>query len=125
MRPLGIASSASWNRFTCHHKTTSYILVSVGKVGNQVVAVNYYGDEGAHVAKCLWYMLRHRDIKLFDATTPCACACVISRQLQREWKDGLTEALSRVPVEGRGEWLGGEFQGFQFHASFEKQGGGL
>ena len=50
--------------------------------GHTVIAANYYGDEGAHVAKCLWwlkrYMRAHPDFKL-DA----------------------------VPVSERGEWLGG------------------
>lgn len=29
-------------------------------VGNTVLTANYYGDEGAHVAKCLWYIISHR-----------------------------------------------------------------
>jgi len=38
------------------------------QVGHHVVAVNYFGDEGAHVAKCLWglrnYMKSKPDFKL-------------------------------------------------------------
>jgi len=29
--------------------------------GNEVVAANYIGDEGAHIAKCLWYYKNHFD----------------------------------------------------------------
>ncbi|MEE8394444.1 MAG: arginine--tRNA ligase [bacterium] len=28
--------------------------------GHQVVAANYIGDSGAHIAKCIWYYLNHR-----------------------------------------------------------------
>ena len=47
--------------------------------GHEVVAANYIGDIGAHIAKCLWYYLRHR-----------------------------TAAGETVepPATGRGEWLG-------------------
>lgn len=30
-------------------------------VGDEVVAANYIGDEGAHIAKCLWYYRNHFD----------------------------------------------------------------
>jgi len=29
------------------------------QLGHPVVAVNYFGDEGAHVAKCLWFLTRY------------------------------------------------------------------
>ena len=44
--------------------------------GHEVVAVNYIGDSGAHIAKCLWYYTNHRP------------------------------ADSQPPEENRGEWLG-------------------
>lgn len=28
--------------------------------GNEVIAANYIGDSGAHIAKCLWYYIHHR-----------------------------------------------------------------
>ena len=31
--------------------------------GHQVVAANYIGDSGAHIAKCLWYHLNHQEQK--------------------------------------------------------------
>jgi arginyl-tRNA synthetase len=50
-------------------------------MGHPVIAANYYGDEGAHVAKCLWavrqYMSSHPE---FD--------------------------IDSIPVPERGEWLG-------------------
>ncbi|MCX6781957.1 MAG: arginine--tRNA ligase [Candidatus Magasanikbacteria bacterium] len=30
------------------------------ETGNKVIAANYIGDIGAHVAKCLWYVKRHK-----------------------------------------------------------------
>jgi len=50
------------------------------QVGNPVVAVNYFGDEGAHVAKCLWY-------------------------LKRRLAAGATK-LDSIPVKDRAEFLG-------------------
>ena len=51
------------------------------QMGHKVVAANYYGDEGAHVAKCIWWLRRHMaghpDFHIDD-----------------------------VPDEQRGEWLG-------------------
>ncbi|GIR60606.1 MAG: hypothetical protein CM15mP66_00540 [Pseudomonadota bacterium] len=29
--------------------------------GYEVVAANYFGDVGTHIAKCLWYFLNHCD----------------------------------------------------------------
>jgi arginyl-tRNA synthetase len=52
-------------------------------LGNTVIAANYFGDEGAHVAKCLW-LLRKRGYDL--------------DRLRKE-----------VPVEARGEWLGEKY----------------
>lgn len=46
-------------------------------VGHEVVAANYLGDVGTHIAKCLWYFL-----------------------------DELDEAERAPPATGRGEWLG-------------------
>jgi arginyl-tRNA synthetase len=46
--------------------------------GHPVVAANYIGDVGTHIAKCLWYYLRHR----------------------------AEFAEPEPPAEGRGEWLG-------------------
>ncbi|MEZ4450754.1 MAG: arginine--tRNA ligase [Nannocystaceae bacterium] len=45
--------------------------------GNQVIAANYFGDVGAHIAKCLWWYL-----------------------------DRLTAAERLPPAQSRGEWLG-------------------
>ncbi len=45
--------------------------------GHEVVAANYLGDVGAHIAKCLWWYL-----------------------------DRLTEAERQPPAEAKGEWLG-------------------
>ncbi|MCH9679870.1 MAG: arginine--tRNA ligase [Deltaproteobacteria bacterium] len=45
--------------------------------GYDVVAANYYGDVGAHIAKCMWWYLDHLD-----------------------------DAGREPPAEGRGEWLG-------------------
>jgi len=47
--------------------------------GHSVRAVNYFGDEGKHVAKCVWLLKRMMD-------------------------DGFT--LEDAPKTGRGEWLG-------------------
>jgi arginyl-tRNA synthetase len=46
--------------------------------GHRVIAANYLGDVGAHIAKCLWWYL-----------------------------DRLTDAEREPPAEHRGEWLGG------------------
>ena len=46
-------------------------------VGHEVVAANYLGDVGTHIAKCLWFFL-----------------------------DELDEAGRTPPETGRGEWLG-------------------
>ena len=45
--------------------------------GHEVVAANYLGDVGAHIAKCLWWFL-----------------------------DVLTEEEQQPPADGKGEWLG-------------------
>ncbi len=45
--------------------------------GHEVVAANYLGDVGAHIAKCLWWFL-----------------------------DVLSEAEQQPPAEAKGEWLG-------------------
>jgi arginyl-tRNA synthetase len=45
--------------------------------GHDVIAANYLGDVGAHIAKCLWWYL-----------------------------DVLAPASRRPPADGRGEWLG-------------------
>jgi len=50
--------------------------------GHAVVAANYFGDEGAHVAKCLWYLQR----------------------ILKEKPDFKLEGVDEVT---RGEWLGG------------------
>ena len=47
--------------------------------GHEVVAANYIGDIGAHIAKCLWYYLRHRTA---------------------------AGETGEPPATGRGEWLG-------------------
>jgi len=48
-------------------------------IGHKVIAVNYFGDEGAHTAKCLWL-------------------------LNKKTKEGFD--LKSVSEENRGEWLG-------------------
>jgi tRNA-binding EMAP/Myf-like protein len=50
------------------------------RMGYPVVACNYFGDEGAHVAKCLWFLRRH---------------------LQTS-----SDTLEGVEPRKRGEWLG-------------------
>ena len=50
--------------------------------GHHVTAATYYGDEGAHVAKCLWWLTQY--MKLHPGFI-----------LDRD-----------IPVEQRGEWLG-------------------
>ena len=50
-------------------------------MGHPVVAANYFGDEGAHVAKCLWWLNRY-----------------IAKQADFQ--------LDSVPETERGEWLG-------------------
>ena len=51
------------------------------QMGHPVVAANYFGDEGAHVAKCLWWLQR------YVAQHP-------------------NFQLDSVPESERGEWLG-------------------
>ena len=51
------------------------------QMGHTVVAANYFGDEGAHVAKCLWWLNRYR------AAHP-------------------DFSMDSVPEDQRGEWLG-------------------
>lgn len=48
--------------------------------GHHVTAANYFGDEGAHIAKCLWYLQKH----------------VAETKLD----------LKSVPADSRGEFLG-------------------
>jgi arginyl-tRNA synthetase len=50
------------------------------QIGHEVVGVNYFGDEGAHIAKCLWKLKKDLDAGIVD--------------------------LADVPVEARGEFLG-------------------
>lgn len=50
------------------------------QMGHPVVAANYFGDEGAHVAKCVW---------------------LLRKKMSEEKLD-----LSTVPIDKRGEWLG-------------------
>lgn len=53
------------------------------QIGHPVIAANYFGDEGQHVATCLW-------------------------QLKRETANqDLKAVLASVPPQERGEWLGG------------------
>ncbi len=64
------------------------------QMGHKVTAVNYFGDEGAHVAKCLWYLQKHYlptvapevDVKDVNAV--------------------LAYLDTAVPAETRAEWLG-------------------
>ena len=51
------------------------------QMGHTVVAANYFGDEGAHVAKCLWWLNRYR-------------------QSHPQFR------MEDVPEDQRGEWLG-------------------
>lgn len=51
-------------------------------MGHKVVAANYFGDEGAHVAKCLWLLKQRMDERECDL-------------------DGLN-----VPDDRKGEYLG-------------------
>uniref|UniRef100_A0A7S3Z795 arginine--tRNA ligase n=1 Tax=Lotharella globosa TaxID=91324 RepID=A0A7S3Z795_9EUKA len=53
-------------------------------VGHPVVAANYFGDEGAHIAKCLWKLKRFVAEQKFDIDT--------------------------IPEKDRAEWLGGMYQ---------------
>eukprot|EP00808_Paulinella_micropora_P010422 g44694.t1 len=60
-------------------------------MGYPVVGVNYFGDEGAHVAKCLWHL---------------------QKELQEKKKtiDDIEKDHKNVPVRKRGEWLGIHYQ---------------
>lgn len=73
--------------------------------GHSVTPVNYFGDEGAHVAKCLWYLQSYYLPKAqkafakgekYDPTNPDSVYPIES-----------IEALeASIPLEDRAEWLG-------------------
>ena len=74
------------------------------QAGHEVVAVNYFGDEGAHVAKCLWYLQKvylpkakeafEKGLK-YDAADPNSVYPMAS-----------IDDIDVIPVEARAEWLG-------------------
>lgn len=51
-------------------------------VGHRVIAANYFGDEGTHIATCLWQILREYRV------------------------DEFLHLSKKIPDEERGEWLG-------------------
>ena len=57
-----------------------FMIKLLEQFGHEVVAVNYFGDEGAHVAKCLWYLKK----------------LIAEDKVQ----------LNSIPVDKHGEWLG-------------------
>ncbi len=74
------------------------------QAGHEVVAVNYFGDEGAHVAKCLWYLRTvylpkaqeaYAAGKTFDAADPKSVYPL---------KD--ISDIDSIPSSARAEWLG-------------------
>ena len=73
--------------------------------GHSVTPVNYFGDEGAHVAKCLWYLQSHYLPKAqkafeaglkFDPTDPESVYPI----------ESLNKLDESIPLEARAEWLG-------------------
>ena len=74
------------------------------QAGHEVVAVNYFGDEGAHVAKCLWYLQQiylplaqkaAAEGKVFDAADPASVYPLKS-----------LDDLETIPAAARAEFLG-------------------
>ncbi len=68
--------------------------------GNEVVAANYIGDSGAHIAKCLWYYDRHR-----EGEPPAPGEPPFAGQTRGEWLGRLytaaTEKLAAASAEER------------------------
>jgi arginyl-tRNA synthetase len=74
------------------------------QAGHEVVAVNYFGDEGAHVAKCLWYLQ-----KVYMPLAQAAHAA--GRAYNPEDPDSVypmasIDDIDVVPAAARAEWLG-------------------
>jgi arginyl-tRNA synthetase len=74
------------------------------QAGHKVIAVNYFGDEGAHVAKCLWYLQKiymplaqkaAAEGKSYDPTDKTSVYPMKS-----------IDDLESIPVPARAEWLG-------------------
>lgn len=69
------------------------------QLGFNVITANYYGDEGAHVSKCLWLLQRRLE----------------ERGVSLSEEDGAEEVERKVvaafslPGENRGEFLGGVY----------------
>lgn len=70
--------------------------------GYTVTAANYFGDEGAHVAKCLWMLKKTLDEKGLDYN---ALLTADDDNANDENKNNDDECL-HIPVDKRGEWLG-------------------
>lgn len=75
------------------------------QVGHPVVPVNYFGDEGAHVAKCLWYLQKHYMPKAIDAKKN--GLTYDPNDKKSVYPIGSLEELdTAIPTEARAEWLG-------------------
>lgn len=84
----------------------SFLVEAYRALGYKVVAVNYIGDVGNHVAKCLWAYLRfHKDVKLpknkakflgniyFEAN--------VKLEEHQEWKKEVSEIQSKLESEDK------------------------
>jgi len=61
-------------------------------VGHEVVAANYFGDEGAHIAKCLWKLKKFVAEKKFDIDS-------IAEKDRAEWLGGMyAEAVADLDM---------------------------
>ena len=63
------------------------------QLGNQIIACNYYGDEGAHVAKCLWLLQKKIKEKKLDLE-------LIPKEKRAEFLGEIyTEAVELLDIE--------------------------
>lgn len=72
--------------------------------GYDVVAANYFGDEGAHVAKCLWYLLYIYLPKAQEAYKNNIKYDINDPESIYPFSD--IDDIDTVPIERRSEWLG-------------------
>uniref|UniRef100_A0A146LYW9 Arginine--tRNA ligase n=1 Tax=Lygus hesperus TaxID=30085 RepID=A0A146LYW9_LYGHE len=72
--------------------------------GHEVVAANYFGDEGAHVAKCLWYLQYIYLPKAQEAYSKGVKHDESNPDSIYPFHD--IDDIDVVPVEERAEWLG-------------------
>jgi len=73
------------------------------QVGHPVTAVNYFGDEGAHVAKCLWYLQTRYMPKAKELY---AKGIKYDEQEHIYAMKGIEDLDTVIPVDQRAEWLG-------------------